>query len=77
MATRTVRLDEEAYECLAGRKLDDESFSDVVKRLAGEPSLLSVAGILSDEQADELEAAIEERRQRREQELSAIAERME
>ncbi len=33
MGTRTIGLDDEAYERLAAQKRDDESFSDVVKRL--------------------------------------------
>lgn len=34
MATRTVALDSESYELLRRNKRADESFSDVVKRLA-------------------------------------------
>ncbi len=59
MPTRTVRLDEEAYERLQARKREGESFSDVVERLAGQRSWSEVAGILTDEEADALEAAIE------------------
>lgn len=62
MATKTISLDEEAYERLKARKKDGESFSDVVKRLAGERSWREVAGILDDEEADALQAAIEEGR---------------
>ncbi|WP_409348433.1 antitoxin VapB family protein [Natronorarus salvus] len=40
-----MRLDDEAYEKLASRKREGESFSDVVKRIAGERSLTEVAGI--------------------------------
>ncbi len=76
MGTKTIRLDDEAYERLASRKREGESFSDVVKRVAGERSLLELAGILSDEEADELEAAITERRERRGRELDEIADRM-
>lgn len=63
MATKTISLDEEAYERLAAEKREGESFSDVVKRLAGERSWSEVAGIWADE-IDELEAAIEEGRER-------------
>ncbi|WP_101297641.1 antitoxin VapB family protein [Halegenticoccus soli] len=64
MATKTISLDEEAYERLKARKREGESFSEVVKRLAGERSWKEVAGILDEEEADSLEAAIEEGRSR-------------
>lgn len=75
--SKSIRLNDEAYERLAAHKREDETFSDVVVRLAGERSLLELAGILTDEQADDLEAAIEERRERRTEELESIAGRME
>jgi len=59
MPTKTVSLDEEAYEQLKARKQTGESFSEVVKRLAGERSWGEVAGILTETEADDLEAAIE------------------
>lgn len=34
MATKTISLSEDAYEVLASLKEEDESFSDVVRRLA-------------------------------------------
>ena len=74
---RQIRLSDEAYECLEARRREGETFSDVVLRLTGERSLLELAGILTDEEADALEGAIEERRERRREELEAVAERME
>ena len=74
--SKSIRLSTEAYDRLEAHKADDETFSDVILRLAGERSLLELAGILSDEKADALEAAIEERRNRRDEELDAIAEGM-
>ncbi|MFC4249378.1 antitoxin VapB family protein [Natribaculum luteum] len=62
MATKTISLDEEAYERLKARKKEGESFSETVKRLAGERSWNEVAGILSKDEAAALEAAIEEGR---------------
>jgi predicted CopG family antitoxin len=64
MATKTISLDEEAYERLRAHKREGESFSDVVKRIAGERSWKEVAGILSEEEDKTLEAAIEEGRER-------------
>lgn len=34
MASKTIALDQEAYDLLRRRKKDEESFSDAVKRLA-------------------------------------------
>ena len=62
MATKTISLDEEAYERLKARKKEGESFSETVKRLAGERSWNEVTGILSEEEAADLEGAIEEGR---------------
>ncbi len=62
MATKTISLDEEAYERLKARKKEGESFSETVKRLAGERSWNEVTGILSEDEAADLEAAIEEGR---------------
>jgi predicted CopG family antitoxin len=74
--SKSIRLSEEAYNRLLAHKADDETFSDVVIRIAGERSLLELAGILSDEQADAVEDAIEERRSRRRDDLEGVAEEM-
>ena len=74
--SKSVRLSEEAYERLAAHKREDETFSDVVLRLAGERSLLDLAGILSDEEADALRDAVAERRERRQRSLEERAEEL-
>lgn len=72
--SKNVRLSEAAYERLEAHKRADETFSDVILRLAGERSLLELVGLLTDEQADALEASIEERRERRHESLELQAE---
>ena len=74
--SKSVRLSEEAYERLAAHKREEETFSEVVLRLAGERSLLELAGVLSDEEADALRDAVDERRERRAEELEETADRM-
>jgi len=71
--SKSIRLSEDAYERLAAHKGEDETFSEVVLRLAGERSLLELAGILSDEEAASLRDAVDERRERRSRELEGTA----
>lgn len=75
--TETVRLSAEAYERLVACKHDDETFSEVVLRLAGGRSVREVDGVLDDEAADALRDAVEERRARRRAALKSTAERLE
>jgi predicted CopG family antitoxin len=72
--SKSIRLTDEAYERLAAHKREDETFSEVVLRLAGERSLLDLAGILDDETAEDLRSAVEERRERRSEALDDVAE---
>lgn len=64
MPSRTVNLTDEAYEVLASHKRDGESFTDVVKRLAGERSLFEIVGVLDEHAAARLEARVEAGRER-------------
>ena len=49
MATKTLTITEDAYGRLAALKEEDESFSDVITKITGKVSLLSIAGILTEE----------------------------
>jgi predicted CopG family antitoxin len=74
--SKSIRLSEDAYERLAAHKREDETFSDVVLRLAGERSLMEIAGILTDEEADSMRAAVKERRAHRRRELENVADKL-
>ena len=74
--SKSIRLSEDAYERLAAHKREDETFSDVVLRLAGERSLMEIAGILTDDEADAMREAVEERRARRDDELETVTDEM-
>lgn len=73
---RNVRLTEEAYQRLKNRKRPGESFSDTVERIADERSLLDLAGILSEEEAEEMREAIRESEDRSRERLDRLTDRM-
>lgn len=58
---RSVRLTADAYDALSRRKRDDESFSEVVERLASELPIADLADTLSEDDV----ASIREARSRR------------
>jgi predicted CopG family antitoxin len=71
--SKSIRLSEDAYERLEAHKTEEESFSDVVLRLAGERSLEELAGILDDEAAASVRQAVEDRRERRSEAIEETA----
>lgn len=73
---RNVRLTEEAYQRLKSRKQEGESFSDTVERIAGERSLLDLAGILSNKEAEEMRDAIDERDARSRERLDRLTDQL-
>lgn len=63
MAVKTITITTDAYDRLASLKLPRESFSDVIKRVVTVRSpLRKLIGILSKEEAEELEKNIAELR---------------
>lgn len=73
---RNVRLTEEAYRRLERRKRPGESFSDTVERIAGERSLLELAGLLTDEDAESMREAIGEQDRRSRERLDELTEKL-
>lgn len=64
MASKTINITQEAYEVLKARKKPGESFTDVVLRLAEARPLSELAGLLSEEEAQELKESIRKGRDR-------------
>ena len=58
MGSKTIHLDEDAYEKLAAHRRDGESYSETVERLLGGPSLLELQGIYSEEEVETVEAKL-------------------
>ncbi len=58
MVVRTITITEEAYRSLKARKGGEESFSDVILRLARRRPLRDLVEILSPESADAIRKAI-------------------
>ena len=59
MGTKTVRLREDVYERIRARKREEETFSEAVDRLTGDPSLAELGGIFDDDQVEEMRDAID------------------
>lgn len=51
---KSVRLTEDAYEKLARRKNEDETFSEVVARLAAERPIRDLAEVFSDDDVERI-----------------------
>ncbi len=47
MATKTLTIMEDAYSLLLKQKRTDESFSDVIRRVASKPDIIQLAGTWS------------------------------
>ena len=76
MGSKNVRLDEDVYERIKSKKRPDETFSEAIDRLTAETSFLELAGILSDEEAEEMREAIQEQEERSRERLDRLTERM-
>jgi len=65
MATKNISLSEDAYNVLVSlRQRENESFSEVVRRMKKKIKLSDFHGILSKEAGEVIEKSIQERRAR-------------
>jgi len=58
MGTKPVRVEEKVLERIKARKREGETLSDTIERLIRGPSLLDLAGLLTEEEAEEAKEAI-------------------
>jgi len=54
VTSKNISISEEVYRLLSLAKLEDESFSDVIRRLVKKSNLSSSAGLWSDLSEEEL-----------------------
>lgn len=67
MAVKTITITEDAYSILKGMKRENESFSDVIKRVGSEKrSIFDFVGLLDDSEgsAEELQEKVKEVRRK-------------
>lgn len=62
MGTTSVRLDDELYKRITDEKKDSETYSEAIKRLIGDVSLLDLAGTMSEDEAAEAKDAVRQSR---------------
>jgi predicted CopG family antitoxin len=62
LGSKNISISDEAYARLAALKGPNESFTDVVNRLTGKNSLMALAGVLTEEDAEVLRGAVAELR---------------
>jgi predicted CopG family antitoxin len=56
MTSKTISVSEDAYDLLDKMKLKDESFSEVIRRLAKRRSIADCAGLWVDVSNEEMDA---------------------
>ncbi|KXA91191.1 hypothetical protein AKJ57_02040 [candidate division MSBL1 archaeon SCGC-AAA259A05] len=59
MGTKTLSIKDEAYERLKSLKKEGESFTDLINRITRKRSLLELPDLVSEEEVESLEKAIE------------------
>ncbi len=76
MGTKNISISEEAYTRLASQKRPNESFTDVVNRLAGRRAVLELRGLLSKKEGKSMFQEIREMREQSRRRLVAATKKM-
>ncbi|MBI5072880.1 antitoxin VapB family protein [Candidatus Woesearchaeota archaeon] len=76
MATKTLTITEDAYDRLFVLKEEDESFSEVIRRLTTKVKLSDFAGLLTNEEAKKAKEKIALMREVSTKRMDAIRERL-
>jgi hypothetical protein len=77
MGTKSIQVPEEFHAYIKASRREGETMAEALIRLAGGPHPEAVAGLLSDETAEEMKAAIEARGQNASKRRKRAAERFE
>lgn len=75
--SKSFRVSEEFHEFVAAHKRDDETMEETLRRLIGGPHPEDVAGILSEETAEEIRDRLEAKRRTDLEDKSDLRERFE
>ncbi len=62
MGTRNISISEDAYARLIALKKPKESFTQVINRITGKKSILNLAGMLTEREAEEFKRTVSESR---------------
>ena len=76
MATKSVTIKESAYEILKSRKENNESFSDVIERIARRRPLTDLNDVVSKSEGENIAEEVEKVREEMEEELENRSKRI-
>lgn len=76
-ATKTIRVSEDIHARIKAHSREGETLNETLDRLIRGPSLHELAGILSDEEAETFEEAIEESHRSHDEEIERMLDEME
>ena len=76
-ATKTIRVSEDLHARIKAHSREGETLNETLDRLLRGPSLRELAGILSDEEADRFDEAIEESHRSHDEEIERMLDEME